>query len=149
MASNLKLASFSDREILHMLADLAGTEGWVDADDLVNRVGIPTDADDGEELAKALRRSVGSRMAWIKKLSGCVERDEKRPGVWRLTERGKAVIKANLPTELRARLEGLEELRGVDAVSVLARRYMGGSFEAANLMRREWSYGTHPMRRGA
>lgn len=147
MASNVKLESFSDRELLWLLEDLKDDEGWVTLSDLATRVGLHPNGKSDEQLAIYARRCVAVRLAWIKRLTGCVEKSIDRPlPSWRLTVTGEEVLKAKVPDSM---LKGLGQMGDFGALTVLdqlARRYRGTDINTANLMRREWSHGTHRKR---
>jgi hypothetical protein len=149
MASNLKLESFSDRELLHLLDDLAGEDGWVDVEIMAARVGLSADGMSDEQLAFHARRCVSVRLAWIKRLSGCVERHPlKERLAWRLTASGQQVVNARISVTLVESLERIGEYSALLALGHLGRRYNRADASSANLMRREWTHGTHRKRRG-
>ncbi len=86
MAGNLKLENYSDREILHLINDLAGPEGWVDVETLAERVGLSPNGMSEAQLQIHARRCVTGRLSWMRRLSGCVERHEDKERLqWRLT----------------------------------------------------------------
>jgi hypothetical protein len=148
MAGNLKLESFSDREILHLLNDLAGEEGWVDVETIATRVGLTADGMSEEQLLIHARRCVSVRLAWIKKLSGTVERHPNKGSLlWRLTDSGQMVVSARLSQAVTVGIEQMGEMNSLLALDALSRRYRRADVKAANLMRREWQYGTHRSRR--
>lgn len=147
MAGNLKLENYSDREMLHLLNDLASEEGWVDVEILAARVGLSPNGMSEAQLAIHARRCVSVRLAWIRKLSGCVERHpDKGSLLWRLTETGEAVVSAKLSQAIVQGLDQMGELNSLLALDALSRRYRRADVKAANLMRREWVYGTHRNR---
>jgi hypothetical protein len=149
MAGNLKLENYSDREMLHLLNDLAGEEGWVDVEILAERVGISADGMSEAQLAIHARRCVSVRLAWIRKLSGCVERHPDKSSLrWRLTDSGETVVMAKLSQAIVQGLDQMGEMNSLLALDALSRRYRRADVKAANLMRREWVYGTHRNRRG-
>jgi hypothetical protein len=149
MAGNLKLESYSDREILYLVNDLAGEEGWVDVEIMASRIGLSANGMSEAQLQLHARRCVSVRLAWIRKLSGCVERHaDKGSLLWRLTASGHAVVTAKMTDALAARLDSMEEFASLAALDALSRRYRRADVKAANLMRREWVYGTHRNRRG-
>lgn len=149
MAGNLKLENYSDREMLHLLNDLAGEEGWVDVEILAARVGITPNGMSEAQLAIHARRCVSVRLSWIRKLSGTVERHpDKNSLLWRLTDTGTQVVSAKMTDALAARLDSMEDFASLAALDALSRRYRRADVKAANLMRREWIYGTHRNRRG-
>jgi hypothetical protein len=145
VATDLKLASFSDREILHLLQDLSDHEGWVDLDHLAQRVNLSRNGMSEDSHRKHVRRCLGIRLAWIKRLTHTVERSQTK-GYWRLTVAGEEVVRARMTRDSEAKLEGLGDFTAVVAIEILSRRYMRADRNAANLMRRQWTYGTHPSR---
>jgi hypothetical protein len=148
MAGNLKLENYSDREMLHLINDLAGPEGWVDVEVLAERVGLSSTGMSEAQLAIHARRCVSVRLAWIRKLSGCVERHpDKKQQSWRLTDSGQMVVLAKLSQAVTVGIEQMGEMNSLLALDALSRRYRRADVKAANLMRREWQYGTHRSRR--
>jgi hypothetical protein len=149
MAGNLKLENYSDREMPHLLNDLAGEDGWVDVEILAARVGITPNGMSEAQLAIHARRCVSVRLAWIRKLSGTVERHpDKSSLLWRLTDSGQMVVMARLSQAIAVGLDQMGEMNSLLALDALSRRYRRADVKAANLMRREWVYGTHRNRRG-
>lgn len=149
MPADLKLASFSDRELLHLLHDLGDHEGWVELDHLVVQLNLSRNGMTEADHHKHVRRCIGIRLGWIRRLTLCVERDKKPQGRWRLTVSGQEVVKARLSRDFDAKLEGIGEYAALPALEALTRRYMTADVKAANLMRRQWQYGTHPNRRAS
>lgn len=148
MAANLKLESFSDRELIHLLDDLGDHEGWVEVETMAARVGLTVDGMSDAQLAIHARRCVAVRLSWIRRLSGCVERDaDKTKQRWRLTDSGRALVKAKLTKEVYDKLGNIGEFQALHALDALSRRYRRTDVKAANLMRREWTHGTHRSRK--
>jgi hypothetical protein len=148
MAVNLKLENFSDRELLYIISDLTPASGWVDVDAIAARVGIAVADLSDEQLLLHARRCVSVRLAWIRKLSGCVERNPDETLSWGLTYWGQTVVKGKLSNVVSERIAGLSEADSLKALDLLSRKYLRAEANAANLMRREWAYGTHRNRRG-
>jgi hypothetical protein len=149
MAGNLKLENYSDREMIHLLNDLAGEDGWVDVEILAARVGLSANGMSEAQLAIHANRCVSVRLAWIKKLSGCVERHpDKSRRSWRLTESGQELVRARISQAILSGLDQMGEFPSLLALDAISRRYRRADVKAANLMRREWVYGTHRNRRG-
>jgi hypothetical protein len=148
MTVNLKLENFSDRELLYIIADLTPASGWVDVDAIAARCGIAVDHLSDEQLLLHARRCVSVRLAWIRKLSGCVERNPDETLSWGLTYWGQSVVAGKLSDTLTDRLDKMSEADSLKALDRLSRKYLRADVNAANLMRREWQYGTHRNRRG-
>lgn len=148
MAGNLKLENYSDREILHLLDDLAGADGWVDVEILAARVGLSPNGKSPEQLLIHARRCLSVRLSWIRRLTMCVERHPDKMRLhWRLTVAGQEVVKARLTKDFEAKLLGLGEFTTLPVLDAISRRYRQANPGSANLMRREWTYGTHRNRR--
>ena len=149
MAGNLKLENYSDREILHIVSDVADDAGWAEVEHIAERVGLRADGMSEAQLLIHARRCVSVRLAWIRKLSGTVDRHKDPERLqWCLTPLGIQVVTAKLSTVLAERLDSVDEGSVLLSLDVLARRYNRSSGHTGNLMRREWVYGTHRNRRG-
>lgn len=142
MASDLTLASYSDRELLFMLGDLGDNEGWVENANLGAKLGLPRDGRSDSDYTAHVNRSIGVRMAWIKKLSGCVEygRDKDDKGRWRLTERGRAVTTAKLTTAAITTLAALQADQNLLVMEGMGNLYRAVDVQSANLLRRQWAH---------
>ncbi len=153
MATNLQLQNFSDRELLHVIDDLAGSnEGWVDVDVIASRLGLSSNGLSEEQFALHARRCVSVRLSWISRLSNTVEKDLNRrypsPPRWRLTEEGSLLVRSKLSASDVEKLEeSISDYSALGAVAALSRRYQRTDRGRANLLRREWSYGIHKNRR--
>lgn len=153
MAGNLKLENYSDRELLHIVNDLAVAGEWVETHMIAERIGLQRNGLSDEQYSLHAQRCVSVRFSWISRLSGCVEKDpDRKQGQaprWRLTQVGKEVVDAKLSKDVVARLaDTMSDYAALHAVDALARRQRSTNSGAANLLRREWAYGTHRKRRG-
>lgn len=149
MAGNLKLENYSDREILHIVADVADNAGWAEVEHIAERVGLRADGMSETQLLIHSRRCVSVRLAWIRKLSGTVDRHQDKTKLqWCLTPLGIRIVTAKLSTVISDRLDAIGEGEALMSLDVLARRYNRAEAGVGNLMRREWAYGTHRNRRG-
>lgn len=154
MPANLTLSNYSDRELLHVIADLtpADGDGWVDVDLIATRLGLSQDGLSEEQAALHARRCTSVRLSWVQRLSGTVEKNEARkydqPPQWRLTDEGNLLVKAKLsPAEIEKLEETISDYSALGAVAALSRRYQRTATGRANLLRREWAYGTHKNRK--
>lgn len=160
MANNLKLENFSDRELLHILNDVSKEypvteDGWVETEVMAARLGLTRNGLSEEQFAIHARRCLSTRLGWVARLSGTVEREDVRkigrdvPPRWRLTHEGHQVVNAKLSDSVLQRLQdGLTDYASLHALQALSRRFISADAGAANLMRREWLHGTHRKRRG-
>jgi hypothetical protein len=147
MAANLKLESYSDREILHIVDDLRGDDGWVSVNQMATRIGLSVDGMSDEQLALHTGRCISVRLAWIKKLSGCIERHPEQTNVWGLTDLGREVVSAKLSQAIAIGIDQMGASNTLLALDAISRRYRRADVKAANLMRREWQFGTHRSRK--
>lgn len=151
MPTNLKLENYSDRELVHVLADLTPSngDGWVDIEAIAGRVGMspPAGLSEAQAIIHA-KRCVTVRFSWIARLSSCVERNKEKgkTGLWRLTGEGKRLVRARITKTTENQLANIDSHEALLALDALGRRYRQSSRETANLMRREWVYGTHSKR---
>lgn len=123
------LDAYSDRELVHVVAECADPEGWTSTTDVAVRAGV------GEENA----RSVAVRFAWMRRY-GIMEKEPKRHKArWRLSEAGLEMLAgANLNHGLRAALRSLKDSEIVAASHTLAGRFRDASAPHAAMTRREW-----------
>src|SRR3954466_5878034 len=131
MASTVRLADFSDRELLFVFSDHEDDEGYVHVAGVLAALDL-----DNEHPARCL----GARMAWLRRY-GALDREE---GRWHLTEVGQAVIAARLRAPAQRALDGLDAAHLVVAVESLAACYraINGAGEAYRILtRREWQHG--------
>lgn len=134
--TGLRLEDFSDRELLLCVEDHGDEEGWVSSSALAVQLGInnewPT-------------RSVGSRMAWLKRY-GAVEGGA---GRWRLSPIGQLLASGTLTKAEIARIESFEPEKLLLVTRVMTGRVRGAPETAQHLLLREWRRGAVLRRNGA
>lgn len=147
--AHLRLAEFSDRELLYALEDVCRVSegGWASARDVAAHIGL-----DGEDP----HRPVAQRLRW-QQTWGAVERefvrDENgniryhRSGKpmysqnWRLSEEGRALIFGHLRKGDMTALGRLGEAQMLEVTHWLTQRTVnGGSPVTSKLVAREWAY---------
>ena len=149
---SLRVVDFSDRELLLILNDVADGDGWAYAQDMANRINL-----DHEHP----NRSVASRLSWLVRF-GAVEREHLsdehgnlmwtrsgRPKYgqrWRLTPIGRTYALATLTKAERSRLAAVDGDKMLLVTKWLAEQYRQSPDAGASLMKREWTYGTSPLR---
>lgn len=150
-ASDLKLESYSDRELLHIVGDLGGDKGWVPIDSIATRIGlVKTQGQSDEQHQLHARRCVSVRLSWIRRLSNTVIRNAELTSghtpEWKLTDFGVKVVTIAVAPGFQKQLESMDAVAAVVALDSLSRRYQSAGREQANLMRRQWAYGSHSKR---
>lgn len=149
----LRLENFSDRELLYLLAEVADSEGWASAQDIVEQPEMR-----GLDYTSP-RGAVALRLSWLTRYE-ILERehlrdesgnflyiagDQSRPKYgqrWRLTELGVTFVnRGSLTQRQLASLEGLETARMWDVARVLTGRVRSGSFGQRKMIERELRYG--------
>jgi hypothetical protein len=151
--TSLRLEDYSDREVLLILQDITGPDGWADSLEVAERIGLQ---------AEHPRRTAASRLSWLQRY-GAVEREFARDadGVirlrrdgrpvytqrWRLTDRGRTLAAGTLTSRQQ---ESLERMATDDRLLLITRWLTeverSTDDVAATLMKREWRYGVHPLR---
>jgi hypothetical protein len=133
--SSLRLIDYSDRELLHMVEDLAGPDGWADALDLAKALGI-----EGKRRAAC----VGSRLAWLRRY-GAVEGERGPVRMrWQVTEIGHVMIRGELRSRVRNVLEDLDESQVLLVMRALAGRQRSYNNDVrGHLIRREWRHSSY------
>lgn len=137
------LYDYSDREMLHILDDVAGPDGWIETEHIARKMFGATNS--GPPSKDALR-CVAVRMSWMRRY-GLVEKSGKsREARWRMTEFGERALKAGLKSSEVKAVENLDEEDLAEVMMRFGARYHYVSREAATLMRREWQRETSPKR---
>lgn len=98
------------------------------------------------ELTEALgfgeqdRQGVAVRLSWMKRY-GMVKFDQERR-LWMLTPSGERVTQARVKAATKHRLEELDDENMVDVMAHVTSRYRHGNPMIADLLRREFLFGT-------
>jgi len=144
MASQtLDIKAFSDREILHLVHDhMGGPDGWAKTPEMAASMGLSPNGMDKAAFDRHVRQCLGIRLSWIRRLTGCVERNMQNPKQWRLTPDGELVVRAKLSGSIANGLEQMGDQAALLALQRLSARYKATGATSANLMRREWQHGT-------
>lgn len=144
---SLKNSDFSDRELLHLLSDLADSDGWTTTPELATALGIkPSESMTPRQQEAYARRCVGSRYAAMKRF-GFVERDETRTK-WRVTKVGRDLMSGKLTKGLEQALGKLSSGDRILIMRSLTQAFRTDRVEAATMLRREWQHGAHRNGKG-
>ena len=92
-AEHIRISDYSDRELLGIMFDLAGT-GVVTSRELATRLFAIPDLEDKEEEAKHATKCAGARLAWMKRY-GLVEKGDNL-GEWQLSVAGDQLRRSKL-----------------------------------------------------
>lgn len=134
----LRLVDFSDRELLALVVDLEGEEGWVPTESIARTIWPQRTSPDDLMHAKA---SVGTRFAWLKRW-GVVEggRQNGSAAAWRLTGQGRALVLGRLSQRTQEAVEGAGDDSLMHLGYALAERYIVASGAGAVVMRRAMQF---------
>lgn len=137
MPDSLKLTEFEDFELLHLLEQEAGSDGWTTTEDLAR------------ELSLDVRypiRNVGSRLGWLRRY-GVLERDEDgAAGRYRMTAIGRQLLHGTLTKAQERALAEAGEGRLLAITRAVGGQLTAAGDEASALMHRQWRY-SHARRR--
>jgi hypothetical protein len=114
------LADFSDRELVHVVTDLA-EDGWTLAKDVAKRVGTH-------------ERNVTMRFAWMRRF-GILEISKEPPTRWRLTKDGASMLHAD---RNYFKFGNLKDADLVHASHALTQRFSRAAIPHQTMTRREW-----------
>lgn len=144
-AESLRLADFSDRDLLGVMADLADSEGWVMTSEVAERVfgrGINSDA---KRRLHAIR-CVAIRLSWMRRF-GVVQLHREEPGVWGLSAEGVAMLRGELRSGQAKAIDGAMDEQLLHLATAIADRYRAAGQVGATMMRRAWQHGEARRRR--
>ena len=129
-ARHATLYDFRDLDLMLKIEDRRDEEGWVEAADLASSLGFGDDAG-----------PLSSRLSWMRRF-GMLEYDEKRH-LWRLSAGGRRVAAGRLKGAQARTIEAIPDEAMIDVIANVTSRYWRGDPMTANLLRREFAYGTH------
>ena len=132
---SLKITDMTDRELLALLADIE-TGGWSDVQTLAEAIWPRRAATDGRHC----RRVLLTRLAWITRMSGMVEKHDKLPLMYRLTDDGYAFLDAKLTAGQRNVITHASDEKLAEVMALLGDRYGKIGGEMQWLVRREWQH---------
>jgi hypothetical protein len=131
------LYHFRDLDLLLKLAAEANEEGWIETEYLAQAMGFNLNGD------RSIRDTgIGPRLSWMRRY-GMIERHQET-GMWRLTNGAERVIAARLKAAQARTLEALPDEAMVEVMANVTHRYRFGDSMMANLLRREFLFGTAP-----
>ena len=133
MSRSASVYEFRDLDLMLALARVADNDGWAETQLVAEHVGL------GENGGT---RAMGQRLAWMRKF-GMVERNPELH-VWRLTRGGERVTESHLQAAQKRAIEAVPDDALVDVMAHVTSRYMHGDPLVANLLRREFQFGTRP-----
>lgn len=130
------LYDFRDLDLMLKIAHEGDEEGWVETRKIAETLGIPE-----EERINGL----GTRLAWMRKF-GMLEKNDDN-GVWRLSRGGERVADARLRAAAAKQIDTIPEESLIDVMSHVTQRYRLGDSMTAEMLMREFRYGTHARSR--
>jgi hypothetical protein len=131
----LRLEDFSDREILALVRDHEDSDGWADSQVVALAI-WPRYAAEEDSTA---RMSVARRFSYLKRW-GAMEKHDKTPRLWRLTDAGRAIVEGRLTRAQQDVIEFSGEEKVLALAEALGRRYEAEEELGATLMRRAMQY---------
>jgi hypothetical protein len=134
---SLTIEDFSDVELLALVNDYADSDGYVTSEEMVLVIGL--------EAHENPKQCVSARFSWLARY-GAMEKNPDETGSWRLSEVGKAMVKGTLNAREQRLLETLGDEKLLSLARGVTSRYRSTGATGAQLMRREWQYGTSRRR---
>lgn len=126
MRSSLNLDAYSDRELVHLVADLGDENGWVTVKAFAKKVGVPA----------LHEQCVSARFAWMRRY-GIMERTFTGGRLWRLTEAGRSMAQAEVAPATLSAIHALKDAELAWGAHTLMGRFQAARDEYATVTRRE------------
>lgn len=121
---------FRDLDLMLRLREISDSDGWATSAEMAEALGF---ADDGAS-------AIAPRLSWMRRYGMLAFDDEGHR--WRLSAGGERVTKAQLSAAGKRTIEAVPDDAIIEVVSHVASRYRLGDPLHANLLRREFMYGT-------
>lgn len=136
MPSSMKLAEFSDEDLVFAFDEAMNDKGEATAADVAEQIGITHDHPNN---------CVGGRFAYLKRIGIMGNRRENGETIWFLTDAGEQLTHPRkLPVAAERAIAGMDEGQRIAATNAMASTVGGLSSEAAQLARRAWRHHTTP-----
>lgn len=139
--TSLNLWDYSDVELLHLLKDYEGDQGWTDSHDLVEPLGFSTNGNGNGKHYLNPRQAIGSRLSWLRRY-GVLERHPDQTNLWRPTPQGTAVRDAHLHRRQEDSLAKLDYPEAIAVVRLMTTSFTSMPGATQNVMRREFKRNT-------
>ena len=127
---------FRDSDLMFKLAEEGDDEGWVETRVLASALGV-------EEDDKI--NGVGIRLSWMRRY-GFLDFDQQRK-LWRLSPSGARITESKLRAAAAKTIDAIPDESLVDVMAHVTTRYRLGDPVVAQMLRREFAYGTSPRSR--
>jgi len=131
--AHLTMYDVRDLDLMLKLRDEQNDLGELTAEELADALGMSADT-----------RAVAMRLAWMRRY-GMLTFNAERRG-WSLSKGGERVVASKLKAAQADRIEALDDGQMIDVMAHVTTRYRYGDPLIATLLRREFAYGTSPMR---
>lgn len=122
---------FRDLDLLLKLEEEGDNEGWVESRHLAGTLGF------GDDILP-----IAQRLSWMRRYGMLDYNEEKK--MWRLTDGAGRVIQARLKAAQSRTIEALPDESMIEVMANVTSRYHHGHPMIANMLRREFLYGTKP-----
>jgi len=142
---SLRLAAYSDRDLLGLIVDVGDGDGWAtNLDVAVKAFGSGIMSDDDRRVHAV--RCVGVRLSWMRRF-GVVERHERDQGTWRLSSDGEQMLNGTLGKTLAGSLSRIDDSQLLHLGTAIADRSQVAGPIGYTMMRRAWQYGVANRKR--
>lgn len=143
MPSALTILDYTDRELLHLVEDLADSDGYTDAAVIAETIKIPNPPNNPHYA----RHCVGTRFSWMGRF-GWLERHPEERSKWRVTQVGRQLMTGNLTKTAERAFNSMKAGDRVLLTRMLARASITDIPEARKMVTREWQHGMARRRNG-
>jgi hypothetical protein len=135
-SNSVRIADFSDREILAMMMDISA-DGIVMAGDLTLRA-FGLKADDDQDVLDHAARCVTSRLAWMRRF-GLVEKGDE-VGEWSVSREGRIFREAKLGRAMSSAITNTQDGSMLVMAHEVGERFLRAKPIAQTAMRRELQF---------
>ena len=131
--AGFSMFEFRDSDLMFKLAEEGDDEGWVETRALASALGV---ADDDKI------NGVGQRLSWMRRY-GFLDFDQQRR-LWRLSQSGQRITESKLRAAAAKTIDSVPDESLVEVMAHVTTRFRLGDPVVAQMLRREFRYGTDP-----
>lgn len=132
---HVQIRDFSDRELLHLIADLGNP---ISPRDLGVKVFALKETEDNEPEIRRVTRCVIARFTWMRRY-GLLDKHEEK-GLWVISPHGEALRKGTLTTAASKAIAGTKENSALALANAVGEKLVGSGVISGRAMQRELQF---------
>jgi hypothetical protein len=133
---HVQIKDFSDRELLHLIADLGNP---ISPRDLGIRIFAIKELEDNEKEIQRVTRCVRARFVWMRRY-GLLDKHPEEKDQWLISPHGEALRKGTLSSQVSNGIKGAKEDSALALANAIGEKLVGSGVISGRAMQRELTF---------